>query len=59
MQETAESISSLDRRVRGRLRHRLGGNGRASTESSVRALAVVVIDEDAQDPVEVAGSENQ
>ena len=59
MHEATESIASLDRRVEDR---RVAGGGRswwASGERSVRALAVVVIDVDAQDAVELARSEAQ
>ena len=54
MHEATESIASLDRRVEDR---RVAGGGRswwAAGERSVRALAVVVIDVDAQDAGELA-----
>jgi hypothetical protein len=54
MHEATESIASLDRGADDR---RAAGGGRswwASGERPVRALAVVVIDVDAQDAVELA-----
>jgi hypothetical protein len=56
MHKAAESIFSFDRLARARRRCRLR---RAPTECSVRALAVVVIDDDAQHHVKVARSADQ
>ena len=59
MDEASESIPSLDRRADDR-----GATGgrrswRTSAERAVRTLAVVVIEEDTQDPLELARSEDQ
>jgi hypothetical protein len=59
MHEATESISSLDRRVWGRQPYRLEQGGRTSTERPVWTLAVVMLDVDTQDPVELARSEDQ
>lgn len=59
VQKSAESIPSRDLPTWGRREGRLGQGWRASAERPVRALAVVVLDEDAQDPLELARSENQ
>jgi hypothetical protein len=59
VQKSAESTPSLDLPTRGRRQRQLGRRWRTSAERPVRALAVVVLDEDAQDPVELAQSGNQ
>ena len=59
MQEATESISSLDRPIRRWRPRGLGRGWRTSAERSMRTLAVVVLGEDAQDPVELARSEDQ
>jgi hypothetical protein len=59
MHEATESIPSPNRRANDR---GAAGGGRSwwtSTECSVRALTVVMLDEDTQEPVEVARSEDQ
>jgi hypothetical protein len=59
MHKATESISSPDRLI-GRWRSRgLGRGWRTTVECPVRALAVVMLNEDAQDLVEVARSEDQ
>jgi hypothetical protein len=57
MHEAAESIPSLDRRAydRGACD---GRSWRASAERPMRTLLVVVIDEDTQDPGELARPED-
>jgi hypothetical protein len=59
VEEAAESVASLDRCLRWWWRWRLGRERRASPERAVWALGVVVVDEDAQDAVEVARAEDQ
>src|ERR1035437_9881536 len=59
MHEATESIPSLDLPTRGRRQCQLGRGWYTSAERPVRALAVVVLDEDAQDPVELAQSGDQ
>jgi len=56
MHEAAESIPSLDLPTRGRRQCQLGRGWRTSAERPVRTLAVVVLHEDAQDPVELVRS---
>jgi hypothetical protein len=59
VQESAESVASLDRCLRRWRRWRLDRDRRLTPERSVWALAVVVVDVDAQGAVELALSENQ
>ena len=59
MHEATESIPSLDHRTRRRRQCQLGRGGRTSAERPMRALAVVVIYEDAQDPLELARPEDE
>jgi hypothetical protein len=59
MHEDTESVPSFDCRTQGRPSCRLGRGWRTSAERPVRALAVVVLDEDAQGLVELAWHEDQ
>jgi len=54
VQEAAESVASLEFGEREWRRWRLGRDGWAAAERSVRALGVVVVHVDAQDAVELA-----
>ncbi len=58
MQEATKSISSPDRPGR-RWQTALGRNRWNETKRSVRALAVVVLSEDAHDEIEMSASEDQ
>jgi hypothetical protein len=59
VEESAESVASLDRCVRRWWRWRLGRERRGAAERAVWALGVVVVDVDAQDALEVARPEDQ
>jgi len=59
VEESAESVASPGRCLRRWRRWRLGRDRRLAPERSVWALAVVVVDVDAQDAVELALSEDQ
>jgi hypothetical protein len=59
VEESAESVASLDRCLRWWWRWRLGRERRVSPERAVWALGVVVVDVDVQDAVEVARAEDQ
>jgi hypothetical protein len=59
VQETAASVASLELGEREWRRWRLGRDGWAAADRSVRALGVVVVHVDAQDAVELARVDDQ